>query len=136
MLPYYVVRTIHNFNHLSSLCLQGCKSLMCFPSNTYFRCPIAVNFSSCVNLTDFPQISGNAKELCLRGTPIEEIPSPVECPTMLENLNLENCKKLKSISISNKSICKLLIKLQQLTYCTFFGCVILVAVFRSKGRLL
>ena len=98
----YVVPTIHNFNHLSSLCLEGCKSPKQFPSNTHFRSPIAVNFSLCINLTEFPQITGNVRPF--RGTPMEEIRSSVECP------NLENCKRLKSTNISSKSICQRLIK--------------------------
>ncbi|KAH9795689.1 ADP-ribosyl cyclase/cyclic ADP-ribose hydrolase [Citrus sinensis] len=98
----YVVPPIHNFNHLSSLCLEGCKSPKQFPSNTHFRSPIAVNFSLCINLTEFPQITGNVRPF--RGTPMEEIRSSVECP------NLENCKRLKSTNISSKSICQRLIK--------------------------
>lgn len=100
----YVPSSIQNFDNLSVLCLKGCESLKCFPSNIHFRSPIIVNFSFCVNITKFPHISGNIKELYFCGTPIEEIPTSIECLTMLQSLNLEDCTRLKSISTS---ICKL-----------------------------
>ncbi|KAH9783073.1 Disease resistance-like protein DSC1 [Citrus sinensis] len=96
--------SIENFNNLSILCLQGCESLRRFPSNIHFRSPITLDFSDCLNLTEFPQFSGNIKQLYLCGTAIEEVPSSVECLTELAELYMRQCTRLKSIS---SRICKL-----------------------------
>ncbi|KAK9204852.1 hypothetical protein WN943_015117 [Citrus x changshan-huyou] len=59
---------------------------------------------NCVNLTEFPLVSGNIIELRLWNTRIEEVPSSIECLTNLETLDLSFCKRLKRVSTS---ICKL-----------------------------
>ncbi|ESR54628.1 hypothetical protein CICLE_v10018571mg [Citrus x clementina] len=100
----YISSSIQNFNNLSVLSLAGCRSLVSFPRNIYFRSPIAVDFSDCVNLTEFPLVSGNIIELRLWNTRIEEVPSSIECLTNLETLDLSFCKRLKRVSTS---ICKL-----------------------------
>ncbi|KAH9783050.1 Disease resistance-like protein DSC1 [Citrus sinensis] len=100
----WVPSSIQNFNHLSLLCFQGCKSLRSFPSNLHFVSPVTIDCSFCVNLTEFPQISGNITKLNLCDTAIEEVPSSVECLTNLEYLYINRCKRLKRVSTS---ICKL-----------------------------
>ncbi|KAH9795693.1 ADP-ribosyl cyclase/cyclic ADP-ribose hydrolase [Citrus sinensis] len=90
----YVVPPIHNFNHLSSLCLEGCKSPKQFPSNTHFRSPIAVNFSLCINLTEFPQITGNS--LDLRGNEFKTLPQSIKQLSQLRFLYLSSCIMLQS----------------------------------------
>ncbi|GAY44821.1 hypothetical protein CUMW_084800 [Citrus unshiu] len=77
---------------------EGCKSLRSFPSNLHFVCPVTINFSSCVNLKEFPQISGKITQLYLGQSAIEEVPSSIECLTDLEELDLTDCKRLKRIS--------------------------------------
>ncbi|KAK9200671.1 hypothetical protein WN944_015869 [Citrus x changshan-huyou] len=100
----WVPSSIQNFNHLSMLCLEGCQSLRSFPSNLHFVCPVTINLSYCVNLTEFPQITGNITNLHLRETAIEEVPSSIHCLTNLKELSLINCTRLKRVSTS---ICKL-----------------------------
>ncbi|ESR61953.1 hypothetical protein CICLE_v10018189mg, partial [Citrus x clementina] len=90
----YVVPPIHNFNHLSSLCLEGCKSPKQFPSNTHFRSPIAVNFSLCINLTEFPQITGNS--LDLRGNEFKTLPQSIKQLSQPRFLYLCSCIMLQS----------------------------------------
>ncbi|KAH9726980.1 Disease resistance-like protein DSC1 [Citrus sinensis] len=101
--PACVLSSITNFNHLSMLCFRHCKNLRHFPNNLHFVCPIIIDFSYCVNLTEFPQISGNIIDLILTETAIEEVPSSTECLTNLQYLFLCSCKKLKRVSTS---ICK------------------------------
>ncbi|KAJ4723742.1 Disease resistance protein (TIR-NBS-LRR class) family [Melia azedarach] len=100
----YIPSSIQDFSNLSTLCLQGCKSLKSFPSNIHFRSPITLDFSYCVNITDFPRVSGNIKRLYLCGTAIEEVPSWIECLTELSELYMRQCTRLRSLSTS---VCKL-----------------------------
>ncbi|KAH9783028.1 Disease resistance-like protein DSC1 [Citrus sinensis] len=100
----YIPSYIQHFNNLVMLCLSHCESLRCFPQNIHFRTLIEIDFSYCINLTEFPEISGNVIELDLKGTAIEEIPSSIECLTKLEELDLAYCRRLKSLP---SSICKL-----------------------------
>ncbi|GAY44839.1 hypothetical protein CUMW_084960 [Citrus unshiu] len=87
-----------NFKYLSALSFEGCRSLMSFPSNLHFVCPVTINFSSCVSLIEFPQISGKITRLYLDQSAIEEVPSSIECLTDLKVLDLKDCKRLKTIS--------------------------------------
>ncbi|KAH9727006.1 ADP-ribosyl cyclase/cyclic ADP-ribose hydrolase [Citrus sinensis] len=94
----HVPASIQNFKYLSMLDFKGCKSLRSFPSNLHFVCPVTINFSSCVNLIEFPQISGKITRLYLSQSAIEEVPSSIECLTDLVELDLRDCKRLKRIS--------------------------------------
>ncbi|GAY31828.1 hypothetical protein CUMW_272380 [Citrus unshiu] len=71
-LPY-----LQNFSNLGFLSLSNCESLSCFRRNIHFKSPIKIDCSWCVNLKEFPQISGNVVELKLWSTPIEEVPSSI-----------------------------------------------------------
>ncbi|XP_031280229.1 disease resistance protein RPP2B-like [Pistacia vera] len=84
--------------------LRECKNLKTIESNIHFESHVNLNLSYCINLTKFPQISGNVVDLDLFGTAIKEIPSSVDCLTELHALYLRDCTRLKSIS---SSICKL-----------------------------
>ncbi|KAH9783007.1 Disease resistance-like protein DSC1 [Citrus sinensis] len=95
-----VPSSIQNFNHLSMLCFEGCKSLRSFPSNLHFVCPVTINCGGCINLTEFPQISGSVTKLILWETAIKEVPSSVGCLTNLKVLGLSQCLRLKRISTS------------------------------------
>ncbi|KAL9436805.1 hypothetical protein AB3S75_022783 [Citrus x aurantiifolia] len=99
-----VPSSIQNFKYLTALSFEGCKSLRSFPSNLRFVCPVTINFSYCVNLIEFPQISGKVTRLYLGRSAIEEVPSSIECLTDLKVLDLRNCKRLKRISTG---FCKL-----------------------------
>ncbi|XP_024043494.1 TMV resistance protein N isoform X3 [Citrus clementina] len=111
-----VPSSIQNFKYLSRLDFMGCKSLRSFPSNLHFDCPVTINFSCCVNLKEFPQISGKVTSLNLGYTAIEEVPSSIECLTDLEVLDLGDCKRLKRISTR---FCKL----RSLGDLFLFGCL-------------
>ncbi|KAH9727021.1 Disease resistance-like protein DSC1 [Citrus sinensis] len=108
--------SIENFNNLSMLCFKGCESLRSFPRGIHFVSPITIDFSFCVNLTEFPQISGNITELKLWYTAIEEVPSSIECLTNLKNLSLFSCTRLKRISAN-------LYKLKSLLKLYLNGCL-------------
>ncbi|KAJ4723403.1 Disease resistance protein (TIR-NBS-LRR class) family [Melia azedarach] len=99
-----VPSNIQNFNNLGILCLKGCHNLRSFPRNIYFRSPVTVDLSYCVNLTKFPEISGKVMKLHLSGTEIEEVPPSIESLTDLEFLDLSFCTRLK---ILPTNICKL-----------------------------
>ncbi|KAH9726912.1 ADP-ribosyl cyclase/cyclic ADP-ribose hydrolase [Citrus sinensis] len=111
-----VPSSIQNFKCLSALSFKGCKSLRSFPSNLHFVCPVTINFSYCVNLVEFPQISGKITRLYLDQSAIEEVPSSIECLTDLEVLDLRGCKRLKRISTR---FCKL----RSLVDLFLFGCL-------------
>ncbi|KAH9782909.1 Disease resistance-like protein DSC1 [Citrus sinensis] len=111
-----VPSSIQNFKYLSALSFEGCKSLRSFPSNLHFVCPVTINFSYCVNLKEFPRISGKITELSLGQSAIEEVPSSIECLTDLEVLDLGHCKRLKRISTR---FCKL----RSLVDLFLFGCL-------------
>ncbi|KAH9726992.1 Disease resistance-like protein DSC1 [Citrus sinensis] len=108
--------SIENFNNLSMLCFKGCESLRSFPRGIHFVSPITIDFSFCVNLTEFPQISGNIIELKLWYTAIEEVPSSIECLTNLKNLSLFSCTRLKRVSAN-------LYKLKSLLKLYLNGCL-------------
>ena len=80
-------------NQLSMLCFMGCKIL--FVSHG------RIDLSGCINLIDFPQIRGNITKLDLSETPIEEVPSSIECLADLKTLRLSNCMRLKRLSIKH-----------------------------------
>ncbi|XP_024044135.1 disease resistance-like protein DSC1 isoform X2 [Citrus clementina] len=93
-----VPSSIQNFKYLSALSFKGCKSLRSFASNLHFVCPVTIDCSSCVNLIEFPQISGKVRQLYLRESAIEEVPSSIKYLTDLNLLDLSDCKRLKRIS--------------------------------------
>ncbi|KAK9200672.1 hypothetical protein WN944_015870 [Citrus x changshan-huyou] len=70
---------------------------------------------SCINLAEFPKISGNIKVLKLARTWIEEVPSSIESLTNLEVLDLAHCKRLNRLSAS---ICKL----KSLSWLRLYNC--------------
>ncbi|KAJ4723744.1 Disease resistance protein (TIR-NBS-LRR class) family [Melia azedarach] len=110
--------SIQNFNNLGLLSLSSCTSLSCFPNNIHFGSPIKIDLSDCINLREFPSVSGNVIELDLCRTAIEEVPSSVSVLTSLEKLILSNCDRLKSLSTN---ICKLKsLSRLQITFCSNF----------------
>ena len=123
-----VTSSIQNFKHLTMLRFQGCKNLRSFPSNLHFVSPITIDFSYCVNITEFPQISGIITELDLSETAIEEVPSSIECLTNLERLYMIRCRRLKRVSTS---ICKL----KSLTWLTVVDCLNLKNFAESFERM-
>ena len=131
--------SIENFNNLSMLCFKGCESLRSIPRGIHFVSPITIDFSFCVNLTEFPQISGNITELKLWYTAIEEVPSSIECLTNLKNFSLFSCTRLKRVSanlyklksllklylngcLSLENFSEILEKMEHLDYIVLEGC--------------
>ncbi|KAH9724844.1 ADP-ribosyl cyclase/cyclic ADP-ribose hydrolase [Citrus sinensis] len=110
-IPSYV----QNFNKLGNMIMAGCESLRCFPQNIHFISSIKIDCYKCVNLREFPRISGNVVELNLMCTPIEEVPLSIECLPNLETLEMSFCNSLKRLSTS---ICKLKsLRSLDLSYC-------------------
>ncbi|KAK9199806.1 hypothetical protein WN944_014999 [Citrus x changshan-huyou] len=110
-IPSYV----QNFNKLGNMIMAGCESLRCFPQNIHFISSIKIDCYKCVNLREFPRISGNVVELNLMCTPIEEVPLSIECLPNLETLEMSFCYSLKRLSTS---ICKLKsLRSLDLSYC-------------------
>ncbi|KDO40439.1 hypothetical protein CISIN_1g005085mg [Citrus sinensis] len=110
-IPSYV----QNFNKLGNMIMAGCESLRCFPQNIHFISSIKIDCYKCVNLKEFPRISGNVVELNLMCTPIEEVPLSIECLPNLEILEMSFCYSLKRLSTS---ICKLkYLSSLDLSYC-------------------
>ncbi|KAK9205687.1 hypothetical protein WN943_015956 [Citrus x changshan-huyou] len=71
--------------------------------------------SDCINLAEFPKISGNIKVLKLARTWIEEVPSSIKSLINLEVLDLAHCKRLNRLSAS---ICKL----KSLSWLRLYNC--------------
>ncbi|KAH9782999.1 Disease resistance-like protein DSC1 [Citrus sinensis] len=110
----FISSSIENLNNLSMLRLEGCKNLRTFP-RIHFTCSVTIDFTSCINLAEFPKISGNIKVLKLARTWIEEVPSSIESLTNLEVLDLAHCKRLNRLSAS---ICKL----KSLSWLRLYNC--------------
>lgn len=98
--------------------MRNCKNLTSLPRCLH-KCVWKLDLSGCSNLKNFPEIIGNAKELVLSQTAIEELPSSIKFLTSLVVLNMEKCERLKSIS---SSICEL----KRLKKLVLSGCTKLV----------
>ncbi|KAI9186073.1 hypothetical protein LWI28_013493 [Acer negundo] len=92
---------------LKWLILDGCKHLTRIPNLSDFPLLEELDLSNCESLVDFPssvQQHNHLRNLTLRYTAIEEVPSSIQSLTNLTELYLYNCTRLKHISTS---ICKL-----------------------------
>ncbi|KAH9726986.1 Disease resistance-like protein DSC1 [Citrus sinensis] len=110
----FISSSIENLNNLSMLRLEGCKNLRTF-TRIHFTCSVTIDFTSCINLAEFPKISGNIKVLKLARTWIEEVPSSIKSLINLEVLDLAHCKRLNRLSAS---ICKL----KSLSWLRLYNC--------------
>ncbi|KAG7609627.1 P-loop containing nucleoside triphosphate hydrolase [Arabidopsis suecica] len=72
---------------LPVLSMSECEDLQAFP--TY------INLEDCTQLKMFPEISTNVKELDLRNTAIENVPSSICSWSCLYRLDMSECRNLK-----------------------------------------
>ncbi|XWS11085.1 hypothetical protein CRYUN_Cryun38cG0053600 [Craigia yunnanensis] len=94
-----VPSSIESLCQLILLSMEECARLRNFPTAICnLRSLEVLSFSESPNITTFPEISGNIRELNLRGTAIEEVPSSIICLSKLFILNLTHCRRLKSVS--------------------------------------
>ncbi|TXG65426.1 hypothetical protein EZV62_006701 [Acer yangbiense] len=93
-----------HLKYLHFLDLHGCKSLRSFQSGIHFKSITSLVLRDYANLTKFPKISGDLRNLDLSGTAIDEVPPSIGSLTKLSDLNLSQCTRLKHISTN---ICKL-----------------------------
>ncbi|KAJ9554589.1 hypothetical protein OSB04_018634 [Centaurea solstitialis] len=81
--------------------MEDCESLEIFPPIIRMKKLETLKLLGCSKLREFPQIHAcmdNLKELCLRGSGIEVVPSSIgEYCTNLISLDLTDCKNLQSI---------------------------------------
>ncbi|XP_060973816.1 disease resistance-like protein DSC1 isoform X3 [Cannabis sativa] len=96
--------SIENLVMLETLSLSGCENLKSIPITI---CKLKflreLYLGGCSQLKSFPEISEpmeKLEKLYLYGTGIEVLPSSIENLVMLNNLNLSECKNLKSIPTS------------------------------------
>ncbi|XP_040996292.1 disease resistance protein RPV1-like isoform X2 [Juglans microcarpa x Juglans regia] len=88
---------------LVNLRLNGCFNLKSFPRRLQLRSLGFLDLNDCSSLQNFPEIEcemGNLREVHLRGTAIEELPSSIGYLTGLESLELGSCVNLKRLPSS------------------------------------
>lgn len=98
------LREVHQslgvLSKLTFLNLEDCKNLQCFPSSIELESLKVLILSGCSKLDKFPEILGympNLLELHLNGTAITELPSSIGYATQLVSLDMEDCKRFKSL---------------------------------------
>ncbi|KAK3206348.1 hypothetical protein Dsin_020394 [Dipteronia sinensis] len=127
-----VPSSIEYLNQLVSLELNNCERLKNLPSNIRNLTSLTLlSLRGCSSITEFPDISGDVKNLYLDFTAVEEVPSSIERLTKLFQLSLQNCTKLKRVSSS-------IFKLESLSYVYLNGCSklnVLPQVLETKGNL-
>ncbi|KAK3416275.1 hypothetical protein EUGRSUZ_H01728 [Eucalyptus grandis] len=85
---------------LQLLNLKGCSNLHQLPNVLQSKNLEILNLTGCSKLQIFPDIPDKIeglKELYLKGTSIEELPTSIENLVSLENLSLIDCKKLANL---------------------------------------
>lgn len=116
------LREIHQslgvLSKLTFLNLKDCKNLQCFPSSIELESLKVLILSGCPKLDKFPEILGympNLLELHLNGTAITELPSSIGYATQLVSLDMEDCKRFKSLPCC-------IYKLKSLKFLKLSGC--------------
>ncbi|KAF5464315.1 hypothetical protein F2P56_014399 [Juglans regia] len=88
---------------LVNLRFNGCFNLKSFPRRLQLRYLGFLDLNDCSSLQNFPEIEcemENLREVHLRGTTIEELPSSIGYLTGLESLELGSCVNLKRLPSS------------------------------------
>ncbi|XP_023637384.1 probable WRKY transcription factor 19 isoform X1 [Capsella rubella] len=99
-----ISESISDLKKLVFLNLKDCSKLESVPCMLDLKSLEVLNLTGCSKLENFPEISPNVKEVCMGGTMIQEIPSSIKNLALLEKLDLENNRHLKTLPTS---ICKL-----------------------------
>ncbi|KAE8667799.1 hypothetical protein F3Y22_tig00112370pilonHSYRG00018 [Hibiscus syriacus] len=96
-----VPSSVASLCQLVLLSMNDCARLKNLPTIiSNLRSLEALSFRNKSNITTFPEISGNIKELNLQATAVKEVPSWIGCLSSLRVLNLARCRRLKSVSTS------------------------------------
>ncbi|KFK26757.1 hypothetical protein AALP_AA8G289500 [Arabis alpina] len=106
--------SIRHLDKLEALSMIGCTSLEDLPTNINLESLTSLNLSGCSRLTSFPQFSMSIKELHLRDTAIEEVPSWIENIAGLSKLWMSGCTSLEDLPTN--------INLESLTSLDLSGC--------------
>lgn len=95
--------SVRCLNKLVYLNMSDCKNLRSLWGGINLKSLKALILTSCSNLTEFPEISGDVRFICFSGTAIEELPQSIGSLPTLANLSLKNCTRLKKLpsSITN-----------------------------------
>ncbi|KAL1199597.1 Disease resistance-like protein DSC2 [Cardamine amara subsp. amara] len=99
--------SIENLHKLPVLDMRNCRKLVVFPTNIKLDSLSKICLQGCTLLKTFPDISTNVKELDLRDTAIEEVPSSISSWSSLERLDMSGCRNLKKFPNVPDSIVKL-----------------------------
>ncbi|GAY68183.1 hypothetical protein CUMW_262150 [Citrus unshiu] len=93
--------SIQYLNKLKALYLGECKSLTSLPTSIHSKDLKNLELWRCSNLKNFPKITSCPMwSLELSEVGFKELPSSIECLSNLEELYIEHCSKLESISSS------------------------------------
>ncbi|KAG8633553.1 disease resistance protein RPV1 isoform X2 [Manihot esculenta] len=85
-------------NRLVALNMKDCNRLWYLPESLRLLKFLEItDFSGCISITNFPDISTNIRSLYLSETAIEELPSTIGCLSKLSCLDLKNCRSLRNI---------------------------------------
>ncbi|CAA7016067.1 unnamed protein product [Microthlaspi erraticum] len=107
--------SLQNLHKLRELDMSLCRSLEVLPTDINLESLTKLNLNGCSRWRTFPDISRNIKDLLLKSTAIEEVPSSVQNITRLNTLMMGDCKELRKISPS-------ISKLKLLQILEFSGC--------------
>ncbi|KAL1210733.1 Disease resistance-like protein DSC2 [Cardamine amara subsp. amara] len=99
--------SIENLQQLPVLDMSFCAKLEVFPTNIKLDSLSKILLWNCGRLKTFPDISTNIKELDLRDTAIEEVPSSIRSWSSLERLDMSGCRNLKEFPNVPDSIVEL-----------------------------
>ena len=90
--------SIGSLDKLFSLVLRNCKGLKKLSNNIHeLKSLVHLNLYGCSSLDNIPALPMDVRYLNLSGTAIEQLPSQIERLPLLQILDLENCRRLKTV---------------------------------------
>lgn len=102
-----VTPSIKNLQRLSCFYLTNCIQLKNIPSGTALKSLETVGMNGCSSLMHLPEISWNTRRLYLNGTKIEELPSSISRLSRLVELDMSDCKSLRTLPSSVRHLVSL-----------------------------